>query len=59
MLAAAALLVLLDGSILSFSPDLARALLALAVTLVVGGFIAAVWRSNSKMEKAAERSSQR
>lgn len=53
MLAGAVLLAVLDGSILSASPDLVRAVIALVVTVVVGGFIVAVWRSNSKMEKAA------
>jgi len=53
MLAGAALLAVLDGTILSATPDLARDIFAIAVTIVVGGFIVAVWRSNSKMEKAA------
>jgi len=48
-----ALLAVLDGTILSATPDLARVLIALVVTLVVGGFIVGVWISNSKMEKAA------
>jgi len=52
MLAAAGLLFLLDLGIISATPDLARELFALALTLVVGGFILAVWRSNSRMEKA-------
>jgi len=52
MLAAAGLLFLLDLGIISATPDLARGLFALALTLVVGGFILAVWRSNSRMEKA-------
>jgi len=54
MLAGAGLLAVLDGTILSASPSTTRALLALAVTLIVGGFILAVWRSNSKLEKAAD-----
>lgn len=54
MLAGAALLAVLDGTIVSASPDLARGLIALIVTLIVGGFIVAVWRSNSRLEKAAE-----
>lgn len=53
MLAGVALLAVLDGTILSVTPDLAREVVALAVTLVVGGFIVAVWRSNSRLEKAA------
>jgi hypothetical protein len=53
MLAGAALLGLLDLSILSANPDLARGAVALIVTALVGGFIVAVWRSNSKMEKRA------
>jgi hypothetical protein len=53
MLAGVALLAVLDGTILSATPDLVREVFALAVTVVVGGFIAAVWRSNSRLEKAA------
>jgi len=53
MLAGAGLLAVLDGTILSASPDLTRAVLALAITVVVGGFIVAVWRSNSRIERAA------
>jgi len=53
MLAGVGLLAVLDGTILSATPNLARAVFALAVTAVVGGFILAVWRSNSKLEKAA------
>ena len=53
MLAGVALLAILDGTILSATPDLVREVFALAVTVVVGGFIAAVWRSNSKLEKAS------
>lgn len=51
MLAGAALLAVLDGVIVSASPDLARAIIALILTLVVGGFIVGVWRSNSKLER--------
>jgi hypothetical protein len=51
MLAGVALLAVLDATILSATPDLVREVFALAVTVVVGGFIAAVWRSNSKLEK--------
>jgi hypothetical protein len=53
MLFGAGLLAVLDGTILSATPNLTREVFALAVTLVVGGFILAVWRSNSKLEKAA------
>jgi hypothetical protein len=53
MVFGAALLAVLDGTILSATPDLARVLIALVVTLVVGGFIVGVWVSNVKMEKAA------
>jgi hypothetical protein len=53
MLAGLALLLVLDGTIILPGPDLVRGVLALAVTLVVGGFIVAVWRANSRMEKAA------
>ena len=53
MLAGLGLLVVLDGTIISATPDLAREVFALAVTIVVGGFIAVVWRSNSRLEKAA------
>ena len=53
MLAGVALLAVLDGTILSVTPDLAREVFALAITVVVGAFIVAVWRSNSKLEKEA------
>jgi len=53
MLVGLALLVVLDGTIILPGPDLVRGILALVVTVVVGGFILAVWVSNSKMEKAA------
>jgi hypothetical protein len=53
MLFGAALLAVLDGTIVSATPNLTREVLALAVTLVVGGFIVSVWISNSKLEKAA------
>jgi len=53
MLAGVGLLAVLDGTIISATPDLTRAAFALAVTVVVGGFILAVWRSNSRLEKAA------
>lgn len=56
MLAGAALLALLDATILSATPNLGRVLLALIVTALVGGFIVAVWRSNSRMEREAARS---
>lgn len=53
MLAGVALLAVLDGTILSVNINLVREAFALGITVVVGGFIAAVWRSNSKLEKAA------
>jgi len=53
MLAGVGLLAVLDGTILSATPDLTRVAFALAVTVVFGGFILAVWRSNSKQERAA------
>lgn len=53
MLAGVGLLAVLDGTILSATPNLARAAFAVAVTVVVGGFIIVVWRSNSRIEKAA------
>jgi hypothetical protein len=54
MLVSLGLVAVLDGTILSVTPDLTRALLALALTAVVGGFVVAVWRSNIRLEKAAE-----
>ena len=51
MLAGVALLAVLDGTIVSATPDLVREVVALGITIVVGGFIVAVWRSNSKLEK--------
>jgi len=53
MLASLALLAVLDGTILSVTPNLVREVFALGITVVVGGFIASVWRSNSRLEKAA------
>jgi hypothetical protein len=53
MLAGAGLLLLLDLGIVSATPDLARELLALVVTALVGGFIVWAWMSNTKLEKAA------
>jgi hypothetical protein len=53
MVFGAALLAVLDGTILSATPNLTRVLLALVVTLLVGGFIIGVWVSNSKMERDA------
>ncbi len=53
MLFGAALLAVLDGTILSATPDLTRAVIALVATVLVGGFIVAVWISNSRLEKAA------
>ena len=53
MLAGLALLAVLDATIVSATPNLTRLVLAGVVTVVVVGFIAAVWRSNSRLEKAA------
>ena len=52
MLTGAAFLVLLDGIILSPGLSTVREVIALALTLFVGGFIVAVWISNTKLEKA-------
>lgn len=54
MLAGIALLAILDASIVSVTPDPTRIAIAFIVTLAVGGFILAVWRSNSKLEKAVD-----
>jgi hypothetical protein len=54
MFAAAAFLAILDAVILSSAPDLTRTAFALAVSLVVGYAILMIWRSNSKLEKAAD-----
>jgi hypothetical protein len=53
MVASAGLLVVLDAAILSATPDLTRIAVALVVTLVVGGSILAIWRSNLRLERAA------
>jgi hypothetical protein len=53
MLAAAALLAILDGTIVSANPNLTKEAIVLVLTLLVGGFIVSVWRSNSRMEKRA------
>ncbi len=53
MLAGIGLLAVLDGTIISATPDLTREVLALALTVVVGGFIVAVWRANARLERAA------
>ena len=51
MLAGVALLAVLDGTIISPDPDLTRGAIALVLTVLVGGFIVGVWRSNSRLEK--------
>ena len=56
MVGAGALLAVLDGAILSSTPDLTRIAFALVVTILVGGAILAIWRSNSRLEKAASES---
>ena len=53
MLAGVALLAVLDGTILSVNLNVVREVFALGITVVVGGFIVAVWRSNSRLEKAS------
>ena len=53
MLTGLALMVVLDAIIISPGPNLARAILALVVTVVVGGFVLATWLSNSRMEREA------
>lgn len=50
MLTGAAFLALLDGIILSPGLSTVREVIALALTLFVGGFIVAVWISNTKLE---------
>ena len=52
MLAGVALLAVLDGTILSVNLNVVREAFALLITVLVGGFIVAVWRSNSRLEKA-------
>lgn len=52
MLVGAALLVVLDGTILA-GPGATRAILAVIVTVLVGGFIIATWISNTRLEKAS------
>jgi len=56
MIGSAGLLAVLDGAILSASPNLTRSAFALLVTVLVGGAIVAIWRSNSKLEKSASES---
>jgi hypothetical protein len=53
MAGAAALLAILDAVIISTSPNLTRVGFALVVTLIVGYIIIMIWRSNSRLEKAA------
>ena len=53
MLAGLALMVVLDAIIISPGPNLAREVLALVITVVVGGFVLATWMSNSRMEREA------
>jgi len=54
MLTGAAFLVLLDAIIISPGLDTVREVIALALTLFVGGFIVWVWVTNSKIEKVRE-----
>ncbi len=51
MLASIALVLVLDGAILSPGANTTRGVLALIVTLIVLGFIAATWRANTRLEK--------
>ena len=53
MVTAAAFLVLLDAVIISPTPNSARFAFALLVTVVVGFAILRIWRSNTKIERAA------
>ncbi|MDG7006505.1 MAG: hypothetical protein JRM86_06170 [Nitrososphaerota archaeon] len=55
MLAGVVLLAILDGTILSASHDLARAVIALAITVLVGAFVAWTWVSNSRLEREEAR----
>jgi hypothetical protein len=51
MLTGLALMVVLDAIIISPGPNLAREILALVVTMVVGGFVLSTWLTNSRMER--------
>ncbi len=53
MVTAAAFLVLLDAVIISATPDSTRIAFALVVTIVVGVAILRIWRSNTRIERAA------
>jgi hypothetical protein len=53
MLTAAAFLALLDAVIISAAPNTTRIAFALAVTAIVGVAILRIWRSNTRIEKAA------
>jgi hypothetical protein len=53
MVAAAALLAILDAVIISANPTGTRVAFALVVSLVVGLAIVSIWRGNSKLEKAS------
>lgn len=55
MVAAAGFLVLLDAVIVSAAPSPTRIAFALVVTLLVGGAIIKIWRSNTRIEKAGSR----
>ena len=54
MLTGAAFLAILDAVILSPGPDAVRDVIALALTLFVGGFIIWVWVTNTKIERTRE-----
>jgi hypothetical protein len=58
MLTGAAFLVLLDAIILAPGPDTVREVIALALTLFVGGFVVWVWVTNTRIEKAREQKEQ-
>jgi hypothetical protein len=53
MVTAAAFLVLLDAIIISATPNSTRIAFALVVTVAVGFAILRIWRSNTRIEKAA------
>jgi hypothetical protein len=54
MLTGAAFLGLLDAIIISPGPDPIRDAIALALTLLVGGFIVWVWVTNTRIERARD-----
>ena len=53
MVAAAALLAILDAVIVSAAPNPTRIAFALVVTLLVGAAILKIWLSNTRIEQSA------